>query len=150
MHFLEWKALYFDSNFTGFCSWGYNSISPTLYSITRPQWVDVKLQTSQLPSARICSKLLPSSTAISNFWPNLQLMMNSLGVSCQFCFDIYVFWHGLTLIPAWISNGIVYNVWDKITYLFPNFNSCTIEVWERISNYIPHFAGYVITYPCCD
>ena len=21
-------------------------------------------------------------------------------------------------------------VWDKITYLFPNFNSCTVEVWK--------------------
>ena len=26
----------------------------------------------------------------------------------------------------------------EITYPFPNFNSCTIEVWEWISNFIPH------------
>ena len=30
------------------------------------------------------------------------------------------------------------NVWDEITYPFPNFNSYTVEVWERISNSIPH------------
>ena len=30
-------------------------------------------------------------------------------------------------------------VWDEITYPFPNFNGCTVEVWEWISNFIPHF-----------
>ena len=28
--------------------------------------------------------------------------------------------HGITLIPAWISNYIHYNVWDEITYPSPN------------------------------
>ena len=37
---------------------------------------------------------------------------------------------------------------DEITFPFPNFNGCTVEVWEWISNYIPHFTGHVITYPC--
>ena len=46
--------------------------------------------------------------------------------------------HGLTVISAWISNHIHYNVWDEITYPFPNFNGCTVEVWEWISNFIPH------------
>ena len=27
-------------------------------------------------------------------------------------------------------------MWDKITYLFPNFNGATVEVWEWISNFI--------------
>ena len=30
-------------------------------------------------------------------------------------------------------------VWDDITYPFPNFNGCAVDVWERISNFIPHF-----------
>ena len=30
-------------------------------------------------------------------------------------------------------------MWDKNTYQFPNFNCATIEVWEWISNFIPHF-----------
>ena len=38
-----------------------------------------------------------------------------------------------------------YEVWDEIIYPFPNFNDATVEVWERISNFIPHF-----TYPCWD
>ena len=35
--------------------------------------------------------------------------------------------NGLTLIPAWVSNYIHYNVWDEITYTFLNFNGATIE-----------------------
>ena len=66
--------------------------------------------------------------------------------------DIYgpFHWHGLTLIPTWISNYTHYNVWDEITYPFLNFNGATVEVWEWISNFIPHFTGHVITYPCWD
>ena len=37
------------------------------------------------------------------------------------------YWHGLTLIPAWISNYTHYNMWDDI-YLFLNFNGATVEV----------------------
>ena len=55
-----------------------------------------------------------------------------------------------TLIPAWISNHIHYKTCDEITYPFPNFNGCTIEVWKWISHFIPHFTGHVITYPCED
>ena len=36
--------------------------------------------------------------------------------------------HGLTLIPAWISNHAPCKVWDEITYPFLNFNGCTVEV----------------------
>ena len=51
---------------------------------------------------------------------------------------------------AWISNYIHYKVWDEIIYPFLNFNGATVDVWEWISNFIPHFTGYVITYPCWD
>ena len=58
--------------------------------------------------------------------------------------------HGLALIPAWVNNYIHYNVWDEITYPFPNFKGCIIEVWEWIRNFILHFIWCVITYPCWD
>ena len=45
--------------------------------------------------------------------------------------------HGLTLIPAWISNYIHYKVWDEITYPFLNFNGATVEGYERVRNYVP-------------
>ena len=41
-------------------------------------------------------------------------------------------------------------VWDGITYQFPNFNGYTIEVWEWKSNFIPHLIMNVSTYPCWD
>ena len=30
-------------------------------------------------------------------------------------------------------------MWDEITYPCPNFNGCTVEVWEWISHFIPQF-----------
>ena len=54
----------------------------------------------------------------------------------------------LTLLPPWINNYIHYNVRNEINNPIPNFNGCTVEVWEWISNFIPHFT--VITYPCWD
>ena len=56
----------------------------------------------------------------------------------------------LTLIPAWVSYYIHYQVYDEITYTFPNFIGTAIEVWEWIINFIPHFTGHMITYPCWD
>ena len=52
---------------------------------------------------------------------------------------------------------IQYRVWDEITYPFQNLNGaaievwerlsnfipqCTVEVWEWLSNFIPHFTGH--------
>ena len=41
-------------------------------------------------------------------------------------------------------------VWDKFTYPFPNFNGATVEVWEYISNFIPHYMMDIATYPCWE
>ena len=41
-------------------------------------------------------------------------------------------------------------MWDEITHSLPNFNGCTVEVWEWISNFIPNFIMDVITHPCWD
>ena len=38
------------------------------------------------------------------------------------------YYHGLTLILAWISNYTHYKVWDEITYPFLHFNGATVEV----------------------
>ena len=48
------------------------------------------------------------------------------------------YWHGLIPVPAWLSNYIHDKAWDEITYPFPNFNGATVDVWEWISNFIPH------------
>ena len=43
--------------------------------------------------------------------------------------------HGLTLIPAWISNCMPTKAWGEITYPFPILNGATVEVGKVIS---PH------------
>ena len=58
--------------------------------------------------------------------------------------------HKSTLILAWISYHTPSKVWDEITYPFPTFNGCAVEVWERTSNFIPQFIMDVITYPCSE
>ena len=42
-------------------------------------------------------------------------------------------------MPAWISNHMHIEVWDEITYPFPNFHNADVEVWESVSNFNPHF-----------
>ena len=53
----------------------------------------------------------------------------------------------IDLSPAWISIYIHDKLWDGITYPFPNFNGATIEVWEWLSNFVPHFTWHFIAYP---
>ena len=65
---------------------------------------------------------------------------------------IYCTWIEINL--ALISNDIPSKcqckMWDPLTDLFPNSEGCTVEVWEWISNFIPHFIMELITYPCGD
>ena len=37
-------------------------------------------------------------------------------------------------------------VWDEITYPFPNINGCTVEIWEWLIYFVPHFIMDAITY----
>ena len=46
------------------------------------------------------------------------------------------------LTPAWINNCIHYEVWGGIIYPLPN--------WSLGMDFIPHFTGDVISYPCRD
>ena len=63
--------------------------------------------------------------------------------------------HGLILIPTWISNHMPDEIWDAITYPFPNLNGAAVDVLEWISNFIPHLIVDVMlihagikVYPC--
>ena len=53
----------------------------------------------------------------------------------------------ITFNPLWISHSPII-VWDEITYPFPNFNGCILELWQWKSNFILHLSGHAITYPC--
>ena len=50
-------------------------------------------------------------------------------------------------MSACISKHMHSEVWDEITYPFPNWNGAAAEVWEFISNSISHFIMGAITYP---
>ena len=47
----------------------------------------------------------------------------------------------VALFSNMVSNGTHYDVCDEITNPFPNFNGISIEVWELIGDFIPHFTG---------
>ena len=38
-----------------------------------------------------------------------------------------------------MSNYIYYDMWNKITYPFPNFNGADVEDGEWIFDFIPHY-----------
>ena len=50
----------------------------------------------------------------------------------------------------WTCNRMPSERRNGIIYAFPNFNGCTVEVWDWISNFIPHIILDGVTYPCRD
>ena len=57
-------------------------------------------------------------------------------------------WNNLN--PTTIDIRLLIKVWDEINHRFPNYNDCTVEVWEWIGDFILHFILSVITCPCWD
>ena len=51
----------------------------------------------------------------------------------------------ITPVPAWISNHMASKVWVEINHPFLNFNVTTVEVWQWVSNFIPHIIMDVTT-----
>ena len=109
-----------------------NSLSP--YGVARPQWID-KLRPAQKgrclrdiifkciflsPVSKYTSYLAPLLLTWFNFNPSMDKPLHQL---------YSVEWNYLSI---------------------HKLRQCTVEVWERKSNFIPHFTGYVITYPCWD
>ena len=83
----------------------------------------------------------------SHISPTWRFVDGQISESISPCGSFYH--HGLTLIPEWISNHMLSEIWDEIAYLFPNLNRCT-EVWGWKSNFTPHFTMDVINCPCRD
>ena len=51
----------------------------------------------------------------------------------MFPFDDVIMYES-TLIPAWVSNYSHHNVWDELTYPFPNLNCAAVKDWAWISH----------------
>ena len=62
----------------------------------------------------------------------------------------FFYWHGLTLIPAWIRNNMPSKILYEITNPFQHFNSFhrSVQKWMKIS--ISDFIMDEISYPCLD
>ena len=62
--------------------------------------------------------------------------------------------HGITQVPSQLLHSeyglelYPIKARDEINYLFRKVNGATVEVWEWMSIFIPHFTVHVITHPC--
>ena len=71
-------------------------------------------------------------------------------------FDISILLHSLPwyrLLACCCDNqgSLLLTGFNFSHYLsFPNYKSATVEVWEWISDFIPHFTWHVVAYPCRD
>ena len=118
--------------------WGWACVSvfcmPVLYAVCWMVWMFLVLLFYVIYSGTIAS--------IANVFCWLYPTLNKVYLILSYLI--------LSLIPAWISNHMSNKAWDEITYPFPNFNGCTVDGWEWISNFIPHLIMDVVTYPCWD
>ena len=101
---------------------------PTDICVTRPQWINIDM-------AHV-GKIMPHERQ--------ELVYPTQAVSCLLVMPLLLTW----INSAWINYHMPSKVWVDITRPFPNFKSCTIEVWEWTSNSTPSFIMDVITYPC--
>ena len=51
--------------------------------------------------------------------------------------SLWITWNNFS--PVSIHNHMHSKVWYEITYPIPNFDGCTVEVWEWKINFIPNF-----------
>ena len=84
---------------------------------------------------------------------HLLVNMHETCIYCGFNLSNSSYWdpsykHEITLVSAWTSKYIHFNVWDETTYPFSNFNNATVEFGEWISNLITRLTVCVIIYPC--
>ena len=108
------------------------------------EWIPkIPINNTSLVQATTCTKQVPSHY-LNQCWPayfwqstwmcqHRKLLLsgkenaNYKGINGFLTSCGHFYKHGLTLILAWISNCIHYNVWDEITYPFLNFNGATVE-----------------------
>ena len=122
------------------------SISMVNSSLSGSRNTHISLTTNQyVMTGEFPAQMASNAENVSIWWSHHEVL-NIERPAVRPTWDTF-YWHGLTLIPAWISNHKHIKAWDEITYPFPNFNGCTVEVWEWICNFTPHYIMDVITYP---
>ena len=109
------------------------------------------IRSSNEPRSSLCSTFFMTDETliicVISFWhSSTMLRCNAVTTGASFTNTDYL----QSQHPTWISNHMQSKMWDVISYPFPNFNCCTVEVWKWITNFISHFVKDVITYPCWD
>ena len=121
------------------CSWGHHEPVLWMMPLACP-WCPL-----HCPPSYMDTRDMPRASFITQ----VQAWELLVSVLCLLCADTALCKTGglsLTCFNFNPSNSIHYKVWNEITYPFPNFNSATVEVWERISNFIPHFTRHMEHY----
>ena len=72
-----------------------------------------------------------------------------MGVISHPCPDFRLTWINWNCMDKWLHP--LWNVgWNYLSIPKLQRNGSTVEVWEWLSNFIPHFIMNIITYPCRD
>ena len=90
-----------------------------------------------------CNAILPT-VRLQVFWKGYETNLR-IPVSLFLTYQGSHFTNMVQLYSQMINQSR--KVWDEITYPFPNFNGCIVEVCEWISNFIPYCISVIITYP---
>ena len=115
------------------------------YRIVHRKFFRVRIVFKTVCNTRVLDKRLYCRFLHNNVWINLKCLIKC----CPKCVNISVCWTHicrlqwsielkpwLTEILVWMYSHIHHLVCDEITYPFTDFNGTTIEVWERISDYL--------------
>ena len=89
-------------------------------------------QILRFPLSIYCFRKLFADTCIRNYFlmsVNISLNHEILD-KCPFTSMAPLYWHGLTLFPAWISNHVPGKMWDEIAYTFLNSESVKRHRWD--------------------
>ena len=102
-------------------------------------WWDLPSKIKCLPAF---INLFPGDIFICKPTYIMRTNMRSWCRNCHFSFQSAFLLTWIILTPASISNDVPSEVWDEITYPFPNSNGWTVEVSEWKSNFNPQSMIY--------
>ena len=125
--------------------WTYKNECFSRYQETIYQYWEIKMISILI--SRYCKNFY-GFTDVGTYLPILVIISLNHEIldKCPFDFTGLLYWHGLTLIPAWISNHMPGSMWDEIAYTFPNVKGVIQDHWdsEMISNFTPHYIQWML------
>ena len=121
-----WMELSVDHKFDSITHSGIHEVFLEVHREPGP-WFNIKISSYQYRKSHCGDKTVVRSSYIHNGVSYTGKTTSLYWIRAQDTSG-HFYLHGVTLIPAWISNYIHYVVWDEITYPCVNFNGATVEV----------------------